>query len=121
MSDPATDRDADPDPATDRNADPDTSVAPAGSGTPVGPDDTSGDGADGPFDCPYCDRRFARADWLALHEGLDHGEALSPDERAAYEAAREAEVERLRLFRYKALGALVLLYFGFVLLYAVSL
>jgi hypothetical protein len=75
----------------------------------------------GPFGCPYCDRRFAREDWLALHEGLDHEPALSAEERAAYEAALDAEREQLRLFRYKALGALVLLYFGFVILYAVSL
>jgi len=91
---------------------------------PSGPGQTPGDpdaSGEEPFDCPYCDRRFAREDWLALHEGLDHDEALSADERAACEAAREAERKRLRLFRYKALGALVLLYFGFIMLYAVSL
>jgi hypothetical protein len=74
----------------------------------------------GPFDCRYCGRRFAREEWLALHRGLDHeGRELTTEERAAFEAAREAEDYELRLFRLKALAALVVLYFGFVMAYAV--
>jgi len=73
---------------------------------------------EGPFDCRYCGQRFTREQWLALHRGLDH-EGLTDEERAAFLAAREAEDEQLRLFRLKALGALVVLYFGFVMAYAV--
>lgn len=68
--------------------------------------------------CDHCGRAFAREDWLALHRGIEHDGALSPTERAAYEAALESERDELRLFQYKALGALVLLYFGFLLLFA---
>jgi len=74
--------------------------------------------AEGPFDCRYCGQRFTREEWLALHRGLDH-EGLTDTERAAFLAAREAEDEQLRLFRLKALLALVALYFGFVMAYAV--
>jgi len=74
-----------------------------------------------PDDAPTCDRcgdAFPTADLLALHRGHAH-DALSEDERAAFEAAREADTESLRLFRLQALGALVLLYFGFLMAYAV--
>jgi len=74
-----------------------------------------------PFGCPYCAREFAQADYRNLHLGLEHPAALSPAERSAYESAREAEEEKLTLFRYKALGLLVVVYFGFLMLYAVSL
>ena len=115
MNDQTPDRDA-------ANAHEDRGAGGPGDGTEQSGSPEEGREPDaGPFDCPYCDRRFARDDWLALHEGLDHEGVLSADERAAYEAALEAERERLRLFRYKALGALVLLYFGFVILYAIAL
>jgi hypothetical protein len=74
--------------------------------------------SDTPRVCAYCGRAFARADWLALHRGLDHGDRLDAAEREAYERAREAEQKRLRLFRLKALGVLVVLYFGFVMAYS---
>jgi hypothetical protein len=89
-------------------------------------DDAGADGvefapeSEAPFDCRHCGRRFARERWLALHRGLDHeDQGLTAEERAAFEAARQAEDDELRLFRLKALGALVLLYFGFVMAYAV--
>ncbi|MFC7236027.1 DUF7410 domain-containing protein [Halosegnis marinus] len=72
-------------------------------------------------DCPYCDRVFARGAYRDLHLGLDHGGDLTPAERAAYEDALADEEEALTLFRYKALGLLVLIYFGFLMAYAVSL
>jgi len=72
-------------------------------------------------DCHYCDREFTRAEYRDLHLGLDHADVLSPAERSAYETARETEEAALTLFRYKALGLLVLVYFGFLILYAVSL
>ena len=74
-----------------------------------------------PFACPYCVREFARADYRNLHLGLEHADALSPAERSAYETARDAEEEALTLFRYKAVGLLIVIYFGFLMLYAVSL
>lgn len=70
------------------------------------------------FDCPYCDRRFAREVWRDLHLGLEHESRLAPAEREAYETAYDAEAEEIRLFRLKALALLVLVYFGFLLVYA---
>lgn len=81
---------------------------------------TATDPADA-HDCPYCDRRFAEADWRDLHLGLDHEDALTDAQRDAYERALDAEEAGLRLFRYKAIGALVVIYFGFLLLYAFQL
>ncbi|WP_435195312.1 DUF7410 domain-containing protein [Natronomonas sp. EA1] len=83
---------------------------------PADPEDT-----DGPHDCPYCDRRFAERDWRDLHLGIDHEHRLTPGEADAYADALEGEEADLRLFRYKAIGALVVLYFGFLLLYAFQL
>jgi hypothetical protein len=72
-------------------------------------------------DCPYCGERFGRERYRDLHLGQAHADALSAEEAAAHEAAEEAEREELRLFRLKALAALVAVYFGFLLLYAFSL
>jgi hypothetical protein len=71
-------------------------------------------------DCPYCDRVFARADYRDLHLGLEH-DTLTDAEQAAFADAREAEEEALTLFRYKALGLLVVAYFLFLMAYAASL
>ena len=71
-------------------------------------------------DCPYCDRVFARANYRDLHLGVEH-DRLTDAERAAFADAREAEEEALTLFRYKALGLLVVAYFLFLMAYAVSL
>ena len=93
-------------------------------GRPDDPSRSSDPGTDsdsrseGPFDCPYCDRRFAREEWLALHRGLEHGERVGETEREAFEAAYDAEAEGIRLFQLKALAVLVLVYFGFLLVYA---
>jgi hypothetical protein len=69
--------------------------------------------------CDRCERPFVHESQLALHRGLDHADDLSPDERAAFETAREEEVADLRRFRLLALAALVFLYFGFLMTYAV--
>jgi len=74
---------------------------------------------DGPHPCPYCERRFAREEWRALHLGRAHADRLDEGERESVRAAREQEAEALRLFRLQALVALVLLYFGFLIVYAV--
>ena len=72
-------------------------------------------------DCPYCDRTFTDETYRDLHLGHRHGPQLSTRERAAFERAYEREEDEITLFRYKALGLLVLVYFGFLLAYAVSL
>ncbi|WP_251341208.1 DNA-binding protein [Haloplanus halophilus] len=69
--------------------------------------------------CERCGRPFARGEYLALHRGLRHPSDLSAAEREAFEAAREEEEADLRRFRLLALAALVALYFGFLMTYAV--
>jgi len=69
--------------------------------------------------CEHCGRPFADEEYLALHRGLDHPADLSATERAAFDDAREREAEKLQRFRLLALGALVVLYFGFLMTYAV--
>lgn len=69
--------------------------------------------------CEYCGAPFATPDLLALHRGHEHGDQLDDAEREAFESAYESEQADIRLFRLKALGALVLLYFGFLMVYAV--
>lgn len=69
-------------------------------------------------ECGYCGRPLPDEGLLALHRGLAHSGELTPDERSSFESAREAEGERLRLFRLKSLAALVVLYFGLLMTYA---
>lgn len=69
--------------------------------------------------CERCGQPFTRERHLALHRGLDHPEDLSPAEREAFETARQKEEADLRRFRLLALAALVALYFGFLMTYAV--
>jgi hypothetical protein len=72
-----------------------------------------------PAVCDRCGQPFTGETYLALHRGLEHGNALSESERAAYETALEEEVATLRRFRLLALAALVAIYFGFLMTYAV--
>jgi len=72
-----------------------------------------------PVVCDHCGAPFAEEELLALHRGIDHADALDEAERDAFEDAYESETEELRLFRLKALGALVLLYFGLLMMYSV--
>ncbi|MFC6757610.1 MULTISPECIES: DUF7410 domain-containing protein [Haloarcula] len=69
-------------------------------------------------ECRYCGRPFAREEWLALHRGLDHPAQLDDDEIAAFRAAHEAEESALGNFRLRALGALVVIYFCLLMIYA---
>ncbi|WP_338741577.1 DNA-binding protein [Haloplanus salilacus] len=69
--------------------------------------------------CERCGRPFADEEYLSLHRGLDHAADLSAAEREAFEAAHESEVADLQRFRLLALAALVALYFGFLMTYAV--
>lgn len=69
--------------------------------------------------CSRCGRPFADDTLLALHRGHVHADDLSDAEAAAFEAAYDDEQAQIRAFRLKALGTLILLYFGFLMLYAV--
>jgi hypothetical protein len=68
--------------------------------------------------CDYCDRPFAEASYLALHRGLAHADRVSDAEREAFATAYEVEQAELGRFRLVALGLLVLLYFGFLFVFA---
>jgi len=70
------------------------------------------------YECRYCSRPFAREEWLALHRGLDHPAALDDEEVAAFRAAHDDEESELGNFRLRALGALVLVYFFLLMVYA---
>jgi hypothetical protein len=68
--------------------------------------------------CKRCDTPFATAEDRALHRGLAHEGTLTADERAAFAAAREREERALRRFRLQALGAVIVLYFLLLTVYA---
>jgi len=70
--------------------------------------------------CAYCGQPFASEDLLVLHRGQAHADAIGDDELADFEAAFEAESDELRLFRLKAVGALIVLYFGLLMVYALA-
>jgi 5-methylcytosine-specific restriction endonuclease McrA len=74
---------------------------------------------DGARECAYCGRPFTDETLLALHRGHTHPGELSAAERMAFEDAYEAEEREIREFRLKAIGLLVVLYFGFLVVYAV--
>lgn len=69
-------------------------------------------------ECRYCARPFAREEWLALHRGLDHPGELDDAEIDAFREAHAEEEEELGSFRLRALGALVLIYFCLLMIYA---
>ena len=76
--------------------------------------------ADAPqYDCRYCDRVFARERHRDLHQGQTHPDRVDEPAAAAYRSAVESEWESLVRYRYVALGALVVLYFGFLVAFAV--
>ncbi len=71
------------------------------------------------YECAYCGCPFREEEYLALHRGLKHGDQLPEDEVEAFYDTYEEETEELKQFRLKALGVLVMLYFGFLFLYAI--
>ena len=71
-------------------------------------------------ECPYCDRPFTREDRVALHVGLQHYDACTPAEEEAFETAYLAENAEIRRYRLKAAVALIVLYFGLLMVYAVA-
>lgn len=64
--------------------------------------------------CPYCDRPFRTVRRCDLHVGAVHPDVCGPDERAAYEAAHEAESDDLFVFHLKVLFALGAVYAAFI-------
>lgn len=71
-----------------------------------------------PATCPTCDREFASSRLRTLHRGEAHPDHLDDEGWNAVVAAREAEAADLRRLRLRMGLALVCLYFGFVVLYA---
>ncbi len=67
--------------------------------------------------CPRCGRPFARAEYVTLHLGLDHPEALTEDDRERFAEAYRGETSEIKRFRLKALAALLVLYFAFLYTY----
>jgi hypothetical protein len=72
-----------------------------------------------PFVCSRCARPFAHEEWLDLHRGVIHEDNLTTEEREAFTDAYETEDDELRLFRLKALIALIVIYFGFIMTYSI--
>lgn len=60
----------------------------------------------GVFTCPRCGEPHAREDWLALHLGRAHADALTPEERARFETALADEDAWLAMFRKHVRGGL---------------
>lgn len=69
--------------------------------------------------CEYCGHPFPTADRLALHKGVEHAARIDDEERAAFVAARSDEADELRTVLLKAIGGIVLLYFGLLFTYAI--
>jgi len=87
----------------------------------------TGPGLDGEFappadadaaECGYCGRPFPDGELLALHRGHAHPDRLTGKEREAFEAAYETETAAMRRFQLKAAGAVILLYFLLLMVYA---
>lgn len=69
--------------------------------------------------CEYCGHPFPTSERLVLHKGLEHPQQLDDSEREAFQTTFSDEEDNLRAFRLRALAVLVLLYFGFIILYAI--
>jgi len=69
--------------------------------------------------CPYCDRPFATEDRVTLHVGLTHYDVCTDAEAEAFEDAYLAETGEIKRYRLKAAAVLILVYFGFLMVYAV--
>jgi len=74
---------------------------------------------DSPDVCQYCGEPYPTDDRLALHKGLEHWSNLDDAERTAFDDARAEERDALSSFRLRALAGIVVLYFGFLFLYAI--
>jgi hypothetical protein len=86
--------------------------------TTDGATDSTADAAAGSVGCDVCGREFPTDRLLVLHRGVRHPSALSAAERESYREVYLDEEDRIRSFRLRALAVLVVLYFGFLFLYA---
>lgn len=82
------------------------------------PPETSVPADASPVVCEYCGFPLPDETQHELHLGLEHYGQLSEEQREAFVAAYQAEEASLNRFRIIALGGLVLLYFGFLIVYA---
>ena len=82
-------------------------------------DGTHDDRSDATYVCDDCGRAFHTEDLRVLHRGVRHPEALSAAERDAYREVYADEEAAIRSFRIRALGILVVLYFGLLFLYVI--
>lgn len=69
--------------------------------------------------CPYCGHPFHERRLRTLHCGLEHPDQLSDEDQAAFERSYLKESEEIRRFRLYAIGAVVVVYFVMLFLYAV--
>lgn len=69
--------------------------------------------------CPYCDRPFAEPDRVTLHVGLTHYDVCTDAEVDAFQSTYTAENEAIKRYRLKAAAVLIVVYFGFLMVYAV--
>ena len=74
---------------------------------------------DTPVVCPYCGFELTDDTQYQLHLGLEHYQLLTDDEREQFKETYTQEETTLNRFRIIALGGLVALYFGFLVVYAV--
>lgn len=72
-----------------------------------------------PVVCPYCGFELTDESQYRLHLGLEHFGSLTDEEREQFKQTYTHEETALNRFRIIALGGLVALYFGFLLVYAV--
>ena len=71
-----------------------------------------------PLVCPHCGLELPDEKQYQLHLGLEHYERLDEGDREAFRERYRAEERELNRFRIVALGGLVVLYFGFLVVYA---
>ncbi len=74
---------------------------------------------DTPVVCPYCGFELTDETQYRLHLGLAHYGSLTDDEREQFKQSYTDEEATLNRFRIIALGGLVALYFGFLVVYAI--
>ena len=71
------------------------------------------------YRCPYCEMPFSKEHYRTLHKGLEHAGRIDDTERDAFQDEYRAESDRIKEFRLKVLGSLVVLYFGILFAYMV--
>jgi hypothetical protein len=85
----------------------------------LGTDDGAAGAAGAEYACGDCGRAFHTEDLRILHRGVRHPDVIDAAEQEAYREAYLDEERAIRSFRIRALGVLVVLYFGLLFLYVV--